>query len=586
MGRRKQRRKLTRREFLRRSAAVAAAPALAGCGGSGGSSSLAGGSTGSNSGGGTGGGGGGSSSIFQHGIASGDPLTNAIVIWTRITSSDPGPIDVFWEMALDTAFNTIARSGTFTTAANRDFTAKIDVNGLASGTTYYYRFTALGQTSPIGRCRTAPEGVVDRLRFALVSCASYPHGFFNAYRRIAERQDLQAVLHLGDYIYEYGNGPGEYGADVQAGGRRHDPEHEMVSLADYRTRYNQYKQDADLQALHQQHPIIHIWDDHEFTDNTWRDGANNHQPATEGDWTTRSEAATRAYNEWMPTRELAPVGGRARIFRQFRFGDLTELVMLDTRYFDRDEQNHPDLMVGPVPAFQDAGVHAADRSMIGPDQLDFLRTSLQGSTAQWKIVGQQVIFAQLKGIGQPNALSPTPGGQGGFFLNIDQWDGYPRARERVWEVIRGGDASAAPAVAIPNVVIVTGDVHTSWAFDITEDPNNVLHYNPNTGSGSMAVEFVCTSVTSPGEFPSGTETIIQGNNPHLKYRDFTRKGYMILDIDTNRCQGEHWYVGDHLTPDDTESFAAAHFTSHNENRLQQAVTPSDELPNPPAFAPT
>lgn len=595
MGKRKNHNSLSRRDFLRRVGATAALPALTACGGSGSSGFQANASAGiaAATGGGT------SSNPFQHGVASGDPLSNAVIIWTRITTSQVGPITVSWEMALDPEMTTIVRTGTLTTDSTRDWTVKVDVTSLFQDTAYYYRFSALGETSFIARTRTAPAPttVTTRLRFAVVSCASFPHGFFNAYRRVAERQDLQAVIHLGDYIYEYGNGPGEYGADVQAGGRVYDPPYEMVTLSDYRRRHAMYKQDEDLMAMHQQHPLIHVWDDHEFTDNTYRDGAKNHNPTnqydpddpskTEGAWVPRSLAALQAYFEWMPTRDPLPVDPPERIYRRFQFGDLVDLIMLDTRFTGRDEEIEPN--GAPVPG---AGfttfTHSGDfvdpnLRLIGDDQLTFLTDALQNSTAQWKLLGQQIMFGQLKFQGAPNALGTSQ------FLNPDQWDGYPAERQRVYDIIRGG--AAAPNVAINDIVVLTGDIHTAWSMDITEDPNNPVTatggYNPATGENSMAVEFVATSVSSPGlDILEGSANApLMTQNPHMKYINLADHGYLLLDIDTNRAQGEHWLVDDILAPNDGESMADARLSVSGNNRLT-AGTQSTPIPNPPDFAPT
>ena len=231
--------------------------------------------------------------IFVHGVASGDPLPDALIIWTRVSTAT-GPTEVLWEVSADD-FATIAKSGSFTTDESRDYTVKVDVTGLTAGTAYRYRFTALGETSTVGRARTPPAGAMDAARFAVVSCSSYAHGYFHAYRAVAG-EELDAVIHLGDYIYEYGDG--EYG-DV----RTYQPPHEIISLADYRTRYGYYRKDPDLQAVHRQHPFIAVWDDHESANNAWAEGAENHTTGIEGSWADRKAAAARAYAEWMPIRE-------------------------------------------------------------------------------------------------------------------------------------------------------------------------------------------------------------------------------------------------------------------------------------------
>lgn len=529
-----------------------------------------------------------SASPFQHGVASGDPLASAVIIWTRVTMASAAPVNVNWEISPSADFATITNSGVFATDAGRDYTVKIDATGLQAGTTYYYRFTAAGFTSQTGRTRTLPTGSVDRLRFAVLSCASYPHGFFNAYRRVAERQDLDCVFHLGDYVYEYSNTG--YGSDVQAGGRIYDPPHEMVTLSDYRRRHAHYKKDLDLQLCHQQHPFINVWDDHEFTNDAWSGGAQNHNEG-EGVWAARSNFALQAYDEWVPIR-LPNAGDRTRIYRRFEFGDLVDLIMLDTRFVGRDEQLPATVVISdPVGGFTDDGGFAdANRGLLGADQTSFLSDALQNATAKWKLLGQQIMFGQLKFTGLPNASNVANiGGQGGVFLNPDQWDGYPRERERVWDMIRGG--LGHPNVAVNDVVVLTGDIHTCWSMDITEDPNNPIAgsggYNSSTGEGSMAVEFVATSVSSPGldEITGVGEPGLMTQNPHMKYINLADHGYLILDIDHSRCQGEHWLVSTVAEPSRDEAFEIAHFTNTGENHLQEAGGASDPKPNPPAFAP-
>jgi alkaline phosphatase D len=510
---------------------------------------------------------------FLHGVASGDPLPDRVILWTRITpvheSLAIGPIEVSWEMASDPAMQSVVASGTSLTQAARDFTVKVDPSGLAAGTTYYYRFSAAGAQSPIARTRTTPVGPVDRLRVGVVSCASLAHGLFNVYRRVAERTDLDVVLHLGDYIYEYGNG--EYGSF-----RDYEPPHEILTLADYRMRYAQYKRDPDLQAAHHQHAFISVWDDHESADNAWRDGANNHTEGEEGAWSDRLAAAVQAYFEWMPIRQPDP-NNPHRIYRQFKFGDLAEFDMLDTRIIERDQE----VVINEGGMLNAQALNDETRSLIGPEQLAWLSDALRASTAQWKFLGQQIMFGQLHVVGTPDMaeiLSPAGAqirllpvaGSGGLILNPDQWDGYTAERRRVWELIRGGQAN--PAVAITNVVVLTGDSHTSWAMDITEDPNNPLSYDPLSGEGSMAVEFVCPSVTSPGlGLPAPAEALLQelapSMNPHMKYIDLQQRGYVLLDITSERTQAEWYHVPTVEAEDPGETLNAVWVSFDGTHRL-------------------
>jgi alkaline phosphatase D len=332
---------------------------------------------------------------FRHGVASGDPWPHSVVLWTRVTptvqsapGSGRGPdVSVAWQVARDGAFTDVVSSGTFTTGAGRDHTVKVEAGGLRPATTYHYRFLLEGVASPVGRTRTAPaqDALPRRLRFGVVSCSNWQAGYFSAYRHLAARGDLDAVLHLGDYVYEYG--PGEYGygpdnVDV----RPHAPRHEMLSLADYRRRHGQYKTDPDLQALHAAAPWVVTWDDHESANDAYRRGAENHTPGTEGQWRARRAAAYRAYDEWMPVRlgATAALGDGHRIYRRLRFGRLADLSMLDLRSY-RSKQV----------ARQLDGVGDPRRSITGDPQMAWLKDGLRGSSAQWKLVGNPVMIAPV-----------------------------------------------------------------------------------------------------------------------------------------------------------------------------------------------
>ena len=526
-----------------------------------------------------------SDTAFAHGVASGDPLADRVMLWSRVTPAMAGDISVEWHLAESPDMANPLRSGTVVTNAERDYTVKVDATGLAPGTTYYYGFNALGTASPIGRTRTLPEAGVERLRMAVVSCSNYPFGFFNVYGRIAERADLDVVLHLGDYIYEYpGRGvppevnPDEYG-DGRPLGRAPEPPYEIVTLDDYRTRYACYRTDPDLQAVHRQHPMIVVWDDHESTNNSWQGGAQNHDPARgEGPWPEREAASVEAYYEWLPIRESEP-DKPLQIYRSFDFGDLVRLNMLDTRLIGRDEQLDNNAENG----FTDTGAYAdPERTLIDNDQYDWLADQLQNSPACWQLLGQQVMFGQLKAVGAPNsANTENPDGQGGVFINSDQWDGYPRARERVWRLIRGGQG--APNVAIDNIVVLTGDIHTSWAQDITEDPNNPDSYNPDTGMGSMAVEFVGTSVTSPGS--NGDQESVTRQNPAMQYVELASRGYMLLDITRERVQSEWWFVDDIETRNNQQRLGAAYLVENGQNHVVAGEGASVERKTAPALAP-
>ncbi|MDX2178476.1 MAG: alkaline phosphatase D family protein [Bryobacteraceae bacterium] len=477
---------------------------------------------------------------FQHNVASGDPLADRVILWTRVTLPAPGDlVAVNWEVATDAGFSRVVRRGTTSTSAAFDFTVKVDVDRLDAGTTYYYRFLLPGGvSSPIGRTKTLPLGSVSRLRFAVTSCSNYPAGYFNAYRLIANRADLDVVLHLGDYIYEYAEGTFGSGAPT---GRAPIPNKETVTLTDYRQRYAQYRTDPDLQEVHRQHPFIVVWDDHESANNAWKGGAQNHQPETEGDWETRKAVSAQAWREWMPVRET-PYGA---IYRSFRFGDLMDLAMLDTRIAGRDEQ------VSPF----GAEVDSRSRSLLGAEQEDWFHRQLTTSKlrgARWRVVGQQVMMAQLAGPRE------TP-------FNPDQWDGYAATRGRLLDHLR--------TRSIDNMVVLTGDIHSSWASEISENPFS------SSGSERQAVEFVATSVTSTTgleDSPNAdaVEQLVYDLQPHVKYVNLTKRGYLLVDIDRDRAQGEWYHLATVATRSLEQSFAKGYLTASGSSALTVAAAPA------------
>ncbi|MFM7144643.1 MAG: alkaline phosphatase D family protein [Alphaproteobacteria bacterium] len=478
--------------------------------------------------------------LFEHGVASGDPLADAVVLWTRVSPAAPGPVEVSWWVAGDPEGRGVVARGRVATDASRDHTVKLDATGLRPGTTYWYGFEALGRRSPTGRTRTAPVGGVERLRFGVVSCSFYAAGWFHAYRSLADRDDLDLVLHLGDYIYEYG----------YDGVRPVEPRREIVTLEDYRTRYSQYRRDPDLQRLHGLQPFVTVWDDHESANNSWRGGAQNHDPATEGSWEERRAAAARAYSEWMPIRDQED----GRIFRSFRFGDLVDLVMLDTRIWGRDEQTGT--TGNPL-------VRDPSRQLLGADQEAWLVDRLRESTARWRIVAQQVMMAPLKVV--PGAESAG----GGTTLNPDQWDGYVAARKRFLDAVRRENPS--------NLVVLTGDIHTSWANEIAEDPNDPAAYDPATGRGAAGVEFVATSVTSPGipGIDNALVPTVKAANPHIKWADLQHRGYVVVDVTPERTQGA-WFHFDRVDVPEgvVETFAKAFSVRDGETLLREDPSPA------------
>ena len=449
--------------------------------------------------------------VFRHGVASGDPRADRVMLWTRV-SGGTGEVAVRWTLASNPTFTRVVARGETATGAARDFTVKLDVGGLAPATTYYYRFDALGDRSAVGRTRTLPVDEAARVRIALASCANYPYGYFNVYGRIAERADVDMVLHLGDYFYEYEQG--RY-ADAALTDRAVDPPHEIHALDDYRRRYAVYRTDPDLQEVHRQHPFIAVWDDHEIANNTWRDGAENHQ-AGEGDFRRRRDAAYQAFLEWLPVRDT----GSARqplIYRSFAVGDLADLVMIDTRLAGRDIQ---------VERTDVLGIEDPRRSLLGPAQEHWLegelRESVQAST-RWQILGQQVMFA-------PQTPRDSAGG------NPDSWDGYRISRSRVYDMVERHK--------VENLVVLTGDVHSAWAYDLPRQITDA--YDPASGRGSLGVEIVCPAVSSPSAFqgPEGEKRLADTprTRPHLKFLDGRSRGYVVLDVTRDRLQADWWFV--------------------------------------------
>ncbi|MEM1356891.1 MAG: alkaline phosphatase D family protein, partial [Bacteroidota bacterium] len=446
-------------------------------------------------------------------------------------------------------------------------------------------FSALSANSLTGKTKTTPTATaVDHLKFGVVSCSNYQAGYFNAYGSLAARTDLDAIIHLGDYIYEYENF--QYGSDSVWNDRQVEPAEEIVSLFDYRSRYSTYRLDTNLLRLHQQHPMIAVWDDHETANDSWKDGAENHQPEEEGDWDVRENRARKAYFEWMPIRETQD----QRVYRTVSYGDIADLIMLDTRLEGREQQ---------IRNIEDSTLYATDRTLLGTTQKTWLLDQLKNSTARWKIVGQQVIFAEFN-IGWAGQITGATFAQTeSLFLDI--WDGYPAERQQLIDFIDTND--------IDNVVILTGDFHSSFAFDIAQPPvdlqfrevpsegllpfyDTTTNYKPVTGEGAVAVEFATPSISSANfDENLGTTTalglqfqlnrpivapgqVVQGNpNPHMKYVDLIRHGYFILDVKPGSVQADYYYTPI-LEPAITESFGVGAYTANGENHLTLAATPT------------
>ncbi|MEQ1617941.1 MAG: alkaline phosphatase D family protein [Terricaulis sp.] len=547
---------------------------------------------------------------FRHGVASGDPTHDRVVIWTRATPVNDGPVPVRWIVARNRELTDVVKTGIVVTNSARDYTLKVDVLELRSGAPYFYGFRAGAAESAIGKTRTLPRGATERLVFAAVSCASYAHGYFNAYDALAKRDDVDVVIHLGDYIYEYGLSG--YGGEVAVQlGRIPAPEVELKTLADYRQRHAQYKTEAPLQAAHAAFPWIVAWDDHEIANDCWTGGAENHQ-RDEGDWAARKHAALQAYYEWMPIRDPSPGRAFEAINRSFQFGDLATLVMLETRLLARTQPldyardlpiqmqrwdfSNPAapvaLRVGEadragqrlLPAIYEAvneemrpvldwrraqglvgrtanlpagftlapdvarlreTLGAPERALLGAAQEQWLADELANSSKDgvvWRVIGNQVLMAAVDA---PD-LSRTPAQLSAalerlrpgitqllkltrfaFPMSADGWDGYPGSRARVLEAMRAAGGAT---------IVLSGDSHIAWANEL------------NDGRGRVSVELGATSITSPSDasyfqsagidFAGG----VRARNPHVKWMDAARHGYLLLTLSREQANAEFFAV--------------------------------------------
>ena len=532
---------------------------------------------------------------FLHGVASGDPLQDRLIIWTRVTPSGGlatgVAADVAWMVAEDPELTRIVARGQAMTGPERDYTVKVDVGGLSPGRDYWYAFQG-SVRSPIGRARTLPAGRAEQVTLAFVTCALYPNGYFNAYDHIARSERLDAVVELGDYIYEYGAAADDYGMENgRKLGRIPEPAHDLLSLADYRTRYAQYRRDPDLQAAHARAPWICVWDDHEVANDTWRGGAENHHEKTEGAFDARRDAAMQAYFEWMPIRE--PQAGRApeEIYRSFDFGDLASLTMLETRLTARSYQleyerpgdiafivydaSDPEArrpvrdpakaaaikaqmgadgalpapyVLGPDVEAIEAYVADPRRQMMGARQEAWLKQTLTASVQAgrpWQVIGNEVIMGRARapdvaallgeaGVAKVLAgLPPEKRADAAKLIHIASFD-QPFDLDG-WD---GYPAARARFDAIVqglgggNVVVVSGDSHAFWA--------NQLH--DASGANRLAIEFGTSAVTSPsiGEEAGGFQLgeVFMRQNREVTFCDQLAKGYVRLTLTSNAAVAE------------------------------------------------
>ncbi len=561
-----------------------------------------------------------SGTIFTHGIASGDPLQDRVIIWTRAVPADgrARKVSVTWQVSTSPDFEYITSTEEARTGPKSDYTVKVDAGGLEPDQTYYYRFFAEGVDSATGRTHTLPAAGLDPVKLAVVSCSNYPQGFFHVYAELAKR-DYAAVLHLGDYIYEYPEGVYSNDLMTKEFGRSVAPKGEVIALEDYRMRYGLYRSDPDLQAVHAAHPFICVWDDHEIANDTWKTGAENHN-SDEGPFETRRQAALQAYHEWLPIRDNT-AGDQSIIYRSFQIGDLASIIMLDTRLVGRDqpltygkdlplrtlpfrmlpdtqplaitdpaelkklrasEETRDQIQDIPVPfrltstgadpildwseiqaldpkklpkgisylpdleKFKTDILPAKGRSMLGAKQQNWFGQELSKSAQDgkpWQIVGQQVLTGKVgipvisdEDIDQDSSSYVTPRQLAEFRalaamdlpLNLDAWDGYPLAREALFDSIQ---------TEANNAVLLAGDTHNAWAFNLADDNGN-----------AVAVEFATAGVSSPGmeEYlpvkPEIVANAIKAKSPELRFLNSHRRGWVELHISETEVEASFEFV--------------------------------------------
>ncbi len=501
---------------------------------------------------------------FTHGVASGDPRQSSVMLWTRYAPPRPGVTSLRAEVATDATFQTIVAAGDIVTSPASDYCARVVATGLPAGRWLHYRFRAEdGTLSPVGRTRTLPEPGATRFRIAVLSCSNITSGWFNAYAHAAARDDIDLALHLGDYIYESTPLRDDAIAGMAAL-RNVRPGAEILSLADYRLRYAAYRADPDLQALHARLPMITLWDDHETANNTWRGGASGHDPAMEGDWNARLSAGMHAFHEWLPAPDAW--------WTSYRIGDLASLFCLETRLAGRDRQLDAELeaalagSASSLGAFARGPLAAADRSMLGAAQERWLADGLSASVSRgdrWQILGQQVVMGRtlfpqsFEGWLKPGTpdesriLSDLARRaqltQAGIPYSMDKWDGYPAARQRLYDMVRSSGA---------NMVSLAGDSHNAWAFDHSD------------GGVPIGVEFGGQSVSSYGmerRFNGDATRIAKGfvdANPNMRWMDASQRGYVVLDVTRDRVEAEYVFLPSRdvrsTTPLGRQMFGVAH----------------------------
>lgn len=469
---------------------------------------------------------------FMHGVASGDPTNDAVILWTRITTEFSGICNVEWQIANDDAFKNIVKKGFVTTSQDRDYTVKIDATNLGSNQVYFYRFIYNETTSDIGVCKTLPDSLLKPLQIAVVSCNNYEDGYFTSFRHIADNKAIDYVFHLGDYIYEYGTGQYANKAFLEESNRLNDPLHELISLTDYRKRYALYRKDKELQKAHRAKSFICIWDDHELANNAYFGGAKNHQ-RNEGNWTDRSAAAVQAYFEWMPVRAKST----SEMIRSIKIGKEANFFFLEERLDGRDKQ----LLSSDPEKFN------PQRKMISKKQFDHLSDELKNSDARWNFLVNQVMFTGYKSKKIETVKEE------------DWWTGYPYQREQLIEVFEG--LKNPP-------IILTGDHHQSHVLE--------LNAPDSANNKRIAWEFLTPSITSKNDDRLTSEQIAKKSkllyklNPHMIYNDIAAHGYFILKVSKKQINISYKFNSDILLRDSDER-QGPDFTIDNLNNLKKNV---------------
>lgn len=522
-------------------------------------------------------------SAFMHGVASGDPLEDSVIIWTRVTVSEdavPGSgkgdkAQVKWEVATDRNFQNIASQGTVTATAESDHTVKVDAKGLKPAKDYFYRFIWDGKTSPVGKTHTAPAATahLEEYKLAVASCANWECGYFGSYRGMAQQAEagnIDVVVFLGDYIYEYATG--EY-AGKSGVSRPHVPTNEIVTLKDYRERYGRYRTDKNLQAAHAAAPWVVVWDDHESANDSWREGAENHTEGKEDTWGRRVSHAEQAYLEWLPSRATRPSAG-GHIYRSYRFGDLINLTMMDLRSYRDEPQSALSRENG-----------AAGRTMLGSEQFQWVTEQVNQNETAWNVLGNSVMISPME-IGHlpattkdnrlANQVLDDFTQSTGIVANSDQWDGYRAERAKLLKVL---------SQTTPHTLVLTGDIHSEWAHSLQHKGNEI------------GCEMVCSSISAPNVDEIVTtytktytpednrithlvEGVMYSSNPWVNHVDFDSHGFGIATVSKNQVEMRFYRVSDVEDPGATVRCAVERTwvagQGFQEPRSGQSATPAGQ----------